>query len=90
MLCDITEFKVGYNNGDSFEKLIRELNGLQHKHDKEPFYKGCDMVINGIGYSIKWENAQLYPLKVLDRLQGESPCNQPLKAMAIKYSMLKF
>lgn len=67
-LCDMVDFMVGYNKGDSFEKHIRNYYNLPHKHDNLSFFDGCDMVVNGVGYSIKWENAQLYPLKVLDRL----------------------
>ena len=67
-LCDINEFDSNRNKGDNFERKIRELNGFKHKHDSLSFFDGSDMVIDGIGYSIKWENGQLYKLKVLDRL----------------------
>jgi hypothetical protein len=60
--------KDGYNNGDSFERTIREMYGIEHKHDNVPFYKGCDIVVNNIGYSIKWENAQLCTYKTVNRL----------------------
>ena len=68
MLCKVENFKGGYNNGDTLELMLRELNGLEHKHDSIAFYQGCDMVVNGIGYSIKWEHSQLYVIDTLDRL----------------------
>ena len=68
VLCDIDSFKGGYNNGDTLEKMIRSMHDLPHKHDSVPFYQGCDMVVNGVGYSIKWEHSQLYVLDTLDRL----------------------
>lgn len=59
-VCPMDSFtEVGYNKGDALEYLCRQVHGLPHKHDNVPFYKGCDMVVNNIGYSIKWENAQL-------------------------------
>ena len=68
VLCDIDNFKGGYNNGDTLEKMIRELHDIPHRHDSIAFYQGCDMVVNGIGYSIKWEHSQLYVIDTLDRL----------------------
>lgn len=67
-LCKASEFVGGYNKGDTLERLIRARQGVEHKHDNIPFYKGCDMVINGIGYSIKWQNAQLYYYSTIERL----------------------
>lgn len=58
----------GYNQGDMLERTIREMYGIEHKHDNLPFYKGTDVVINNIGYSIKWENAQLCTYKTVNRL----------------------
>lgn len=60
--------KDGYNNGDMLEHSIRSMYGIEHKHDNLPFYKGVDIVINNIGYSIKWENAQLCTYKTVNRL----------------------
>ena len=48
--------------------VTRAKQRLEHKHDNIPFYKGCDMTINGIGYSIKWQNAQLYYYSTIERL----------------------
>ena len=59
---------AGYNNGDKLECAIRSMYGITHKHDSVPFYKGVDIVINNIGYSIKWENAQLCTYKTVNRL----------------------
>ena len=67
-LCDMCEFKGGYNKGDTLEKLVRELHDLPHRHDNIAFYDGCDMVVDGVGYSIKWEHSQLYAIDTLDRL----------------------
>lgn len=67
-LCGVNEFKGGYNKGDTLEKLVRELHDLPHRHDNLAFYEGCDMVVNGVGYSIKWEHSQLYAINTLDRL----------------------
>jgi hypothetical protein len=58
----------GYNNGDRLENTIRTMYGLEHKHDNVAFYKGVDITINDIGYSIKWENAQLCTYKTVNRL----------------------
>lgn len=58
----------GYNKGDKVEKIVREMYGLKHQHDNLPFYKGCDMVINNRGYSIKFENAQLFTYKTIANL----------------------
>lgn len=58
----------GYNNGDRLESTIRTMYNIPHKHDNLPFYKGTDIVVNGIGYSIKWENAQLCTYKTVNRL----------------------
>ena len=69
-LCNTSDFMIGYNKGDSFERHIRNFFGVPHAHDNLPFFKGCDMVVNGIGYSIKWHNAQLYSIKTLDRLEN--------------------
>jgi hypothetical protein len=62
------ELLGGYNKGDSFEHTIRQANNITHAHDSVPFYKGVDITINGVGYSIKWENAQLFSYKTIDRL----------------------
>lgn len=64
----------GYNKGDKVEKIIREMYGLEHSHDNLPFYKGCDMVVNNIGYSIKFENAQLFTYKSIDNLLKKVDC----------------
>jgi hypothetical protein len=58
----------GYNQGDMLEHSIRSMYGIEHKHDNLPFYKGTDILINDIGYSIKWENAQLCTYKTVNRL----------------------
>lgn len=58
----------GYNKGDALENTIRSLYGLEHKHDNLPFYKGTDVMIDTIGYSIKWENAQLCTYATVNRL----------------------
>ena len=62
------ELLSGYNYGDRLEHTIRIGNGLSHKHDNIPFYKGVDIVINNVGYSIKWENAQLFSYSTINRL----------------------
>jgi hypothetical protein len=64
----------GYNKGDKVEKIIREMYGLEHSHDNLPFYRGCDMVVNNIGYSIKFENAQLFTYKSIDNLLKKVDC----------------
>lgn len=58
----------GYNNGDMLEHTIRAMYNIEHKHDNIPFYKGVDITINDIGYSIKWETAQLCTYKTVNRL----------------------
>ena len=64
----------GYNKGDKVEKIVREMYGLEHQHDNIPFYKGCDMVVNNIGYSIKYENAQLFTYKTISNLLAKVGC----------------
>lgn len=65
---------AGYNKGDKLEYLLRRQYNIPHQHDTVPFYKGVDMVINGVGYSIKYENGQLALYSTLKRLarQGGS------------------
>lgn len=62
----------GYNNGDRLEYVVRNNYGIEHSHDNLPFYKGCDIVVDGIGYSIKWEQAQIATYKTLNRLAKQS------------------
>lgn len=61
---------LGYNNGDSLERVIREHFGLKHQHDNLPFYKGVDISVNGVGYSIKWENAQICTYRTISKLEN--------------------
>lgn len=65
---------AGYNKGDKLEHLLRRQYNIPHQHDAVPFYKGVDIVINGVGYSIKYENGQLALYSTLRRLarQGGS------------------
>ena len=73
MAMDLFENVQGYNNGDKLENLLRCLWGLTHKHDNLPFYKGSDLVVNGVGYSIKYQNAQLCTYKTCNRLAQQEP-----------------
>lgn len=65
---DITD---GYNNGDKFESIVRSMYGIPHQHDNVPFYKGVDLLVNGVGYSIKYENAQLCMYSTVNRLLAQ-------------------
>lgn len=68
MLSQEFEDYQGYNKGDKFEAIVRNMYGKEHKHDNVPFFKGVDLLANGIGYSIKYENAQLCMYSTINRL----------------------
>lgn len=72
LLCEYKDFKGGYNRGDTLEKMIYSKLDKARQHDNLPFYKGVDIEINGVGYSIKWQHSQVYAYSTLVRLaQGE-------------------
>ena len=61
------------NRGHIFECLITELLTEQvWERDNVPFYKGADLTVNGIAYSIKFEKATIATERTI------------LKALALK------
>lgn len=73
MVCEKTEFATmcnnsKYNKGEIFEKLIHDINGLEWVKDSNPFYNSDDIVINGIGYEIKFEGATFTNEKIINNI----------------------
>jgi len=58
----------GYNNGVKFEGYIWRKYKHTYKKDSKPFYEASDIIINGIGYQLKWQNGHLVNIDTLDRL----------------------
>lgn len=58
-----------YNKGEIFEKLITEKSGQVWEKDNVPFYKGADLTVNNIAYSIKFEKATICTENTLIKLK---------------------
>lgn len=48
-----------YNKGEDFERIITERAGQEWVKDNVPFFKGADLTIDGVPYSIKFEKAMI-------------------------------
>ena len=73
MISEKTEFTTmcnnsKYNKGEIFEKLVHDINGLEWVKDSNPFYNSDDIVINGIGYEIKFEGATFTNEKIINNI----------------------
>ena len=74
ILCSEDYFKNAvenskYNKGEIFEKMITEKSGQVWEKDNIPFYKGADLTINNIAYSIKFEKATICTENILNKLE---------------------
>lgn len=54
-----------YNKGEIFEKLITESYGQKWEKDNVPFFRGADLTVNNIAYSINFEKATICTEKTI-------------------------
>ena len=59
-----------YNKGEIFEKLITESYGQKWEKDNVPFFRGADLTVNNIAYSIKFEKATICTEKTILRCES--------------------
>lgn len=72
-LCTASEFSAicatsKYNKGETFEKIVTERFGQIWVKDSVPFWKGPDIVVNGIAYQIKFQEATFISEQALERI----------------------
>lgn len=59
-----------YNKGEIFERLIAESYGQKWEKDDVPFFRGADLTVNNIVYSIKFEKATICIEKTVLRCES--------------------
>lgn len=57
-----------YNRGEVFEQMIYEQAGQSWHKESTPFWQAGDIVIDGISYQIKLENATFTNEKYLEKI----------------------
>lgn len=70
-LCDdsIFEAQDSYNRGDHFERAVKELlTGEEWHKNKDPFWTGGDVRINGVEVQVKFNSAELTNENTLQRM----------------------
>ncbi len=72
-LCSASEFSAicsasKYNKGEVFEQLVTEHFGQIWAKDSVPFWKGPDIVVDGINYQIKFQEASFISESALARI----------------------
>ena len=60
------------NRGSAFEKILTEKVGQVWKKDSVPFTEAPDLVIDGIGYQIKYKGATFANEAQLNRLEAKA------------------
>lgn len=58
-----------YNKGDHFERAVKELlTGEEWHKNKDPFWTGGDVRINGVEVQVKFNSAELTNENTLQRM----------------------
>lgn len=57
------------NRGSAFEKVLTEHYGQVWNKDSLPFYKGADLVVDGVDYQVKYEGCNFTNEKTLRELE---------------------
>lgn len=78
VICSVEYFQhmvdtTKYNKGEILEKLVTEIEaGTKWEKDNIPFTEAGDVVINGIPYQVKFENATYTNEKALASLMAKA------------------
>lgn len=69
-LCTIDKLETNdnYNKGHNFEHMIYDNFGQTYVRDNVPFYVDSDITVNGVGYQVKFDGAQVAMYSTLKKL----------------------
>lgn len=72
-ICRLADLEGEYNKGVMFEKAVYEYYGQEFRgKDSVPFYKGGDIVVDGVEVQVKYLHARICYDKTLTKLKKAS------------------
>lgn len=77
-----------HNKGDAFEAFIHSLSNIEwRKRDFTAFYQAPDIVINGVGYELKFERGTITTEHQLKRIQEKEMRQAVLDELKVKRTL---